>query len=462
MKRCGPLFAALAALAVPLTSVADPPSIMERLRTGEQTSSDAAVVVGIENYAFLPAVPYAMRDAEAFYTYLVYTRGVPATRVSLLTNDPTAKEIRKAVGEAAEQVGDGGILWVYFAGHGAAHPETGKRMILGVDVQGKVGSLDEAAYTVQLDEIDQLVEGSAAEHVVAVVDACYAGTGRDGKPLLEGKRLAVPAYASAPRAKVTHWTATSEDEVSGPFSAAQHGLFTYFVVGALRGWADGEITGEPDGEVTLAEAQQYTLGAVRTLGGGEQLPTLDDRDDLMARTLTRGATLEAGPDLAELMLAAREPSTPKPGAGEAVISAGSDDYLARLEELQRIKQEREAAEARMRTLTEEVMAERTRRVDAARTKLLAEATAAWQPTTELLELGGPEAVMAAEAYVDSFGSATITIDDYTEPVWVPEAAEARAWLARQPGGPPAATITAERPTVTGSGADPFAVVEGSL
>ena len=32
---------------------------------------------------------------------------------------------------------------------------------------------------------------SRAAHALVVVDACYAGTGRDGAALLEGKRLAV-------------------------------------------------------------------------------------------------------------------------------------------------------------------------------------------------------------------------------------------------------------------------------
>ena len=46
---------------------------------------DAAVVIGIEDYAFLPDVPFAERDAQAVSDLLVYTIGVPADRVRVLS-----------------------------------------------------------------------------------------------------------------------------------------------------------------------------------------------------------------------------------------------------------------------------------------------------------------------------------------------------------------------------------------
>src|SRR5262245_58778002 len=107
-----PLLAMLAG-----TAGATVPDIDVKLRSGQRASADAAVVVGIETYPFLPHVPYAARDADAFYGFLVYTRGLSPTRLTLLTNDPTADDIREAVRQRAAEVGPGGTLWVYFAGH---------------------------------------------------------------------------------------------------------------------------------------------------------------------------------------------------------------------------------------------------------------------------------------------------------------------------------------------------------
>ncbi len=409
-----------------------PPGVLDKLQTGLRATGDAAVVIGIEKYAFLPEVPYAERDAEAFYRYLVYTRGVPATRVNLLTGSPTAKEMRESVRQAAGQVSGDGILWVYFAGHGAAHPKTGKRILLGVDVQGKVGALEEEAYALQLDEMDSLLEGASPGQTMVVVDACFAGTGRGGKQLIEGKRLAVPAYAMTPRPQVTVWSATSADELSGPFEDAKHGLFTYFLVGALRGWADGEIDGQSDGQVTLGEAQQYVFGAVRTIGGGEQNPTQEKRNDLLATPLTPTSnSLERGPDLAELTLGQRglgkedkapedKPTKPDKPAAEsaAAVVSGGGDYMAKLAELQRLQDELAQMESA-----------RTEKMTQARQQLQQEATDAWVATQPLLEQGGPIAEQAARMFIDMYGSASVTMEDLTERVKIPEVDKARDWLA---------------------------------
>ena len=58
------------ALTAPISQAA--PDILTEHKTGVRAPEDVAVVVGIEDYPFLPDVPYAKRDAEAFYCYLIY------------------------------------------------------------------------------------------------------------------------------------------------------------------------------------------------------------------------------------------------------------------------------------------------------------------------------------------------------------------------------------------------------
>lgn len=427
---CSYVIPLLVSLLTPAAEGAAPP-IIDKLRTAQQATSDAAVVVGIEDYAFVADVPFALRDADAFRNWLLYTRGLPVNRVSLLTSNPTASDIRTALKTRAKEVGAGGTLWVYFAGHGSAHPETGKRLLLGVDVQPKTSSLNDK-YAVQLDELEAIATSSGAGHVVAVVDACYAGTGRNGKALLEGKRFAMPVYAAPPTPKVTYWTAASPSEVSGPYDPAQHGLFTYFVVGALRGWADGELDGQRDGEVTLAEASRYVYDAVRGVAGGEQQPALQGGDALLRTPLSVGRELETGPDLAELM---RGTTGDKPKPASATVSTDSS-FQAKLEELRRRQAERQAQEEAERAELDAMMAERDRQVAAARSTLLTEAASAWEQTAPILDGGGSEAEMAARLYIETYGSAVVTWGDTTTPVKVPQVAEAQLWLERRETGAP--------------------------
>jgi hypothetical protein len=270
------------------------PDLQAELRVGGHGANDAALVVGIESYFVLPPVPHALRDAEAFYDVLVYTVGVPADHVVKLTGTPSREQLEQGLAAAAAAAGPGGTLWVYFAGHGAADPVDGARLLLGADVQPDVASL--GARGLPLATV--AAHPTAAAHTLVVADTCYTGAGRDGAALVPGKRFAVPAYAMPPSPTTTVWTATGANELSGPYDPAAQGLFTYFVVGALRGWSDGGLDGKRDGAVTLAEAQAYVAQAVGAVSNQAQHPTATG--GATDWVLTGGAGLETGPELAGL------------------------------------------------------------------------------------------------------------------------------------------------------------------
>ncbi len=355
MARALVLAALGVALLPTIPAVAGPPDVDSELRTGASASRDAAVVVGIEDYAFLPGVPYAERDAEAFYSLLVYTLGVPPHRVGFLKGTATADDILDAVEEAAEQAGRGGTLWVYFAGHGAASPVDGERVLLGVDTQANVESVERRALPV--DRLADAMEESSASRLILVLDACYAGVGRDGEELFEGQRVLVPSHAVEDRNDVLLWSATTENELSGPYEDAGHGLFTYFVVGALRGWADGEMDGEPDGRVTLDEAQAYVTNATRVLGQGAQRPTMTEDLDRMAWDLLDSDRLEQGPDLAQLAMGDRRRDD-----GGPVDHDLDDTIAARKDELARREEEQQVAREELAWILDQPMGDESRKL----------------------------------------------------------------------------------------------------
>ena len=287
------------------TAWAAPPHIDLPLRTNAQANRDAAVVIGVETYAFLPDVEHARSDARAMHNTMVYTRGIPAEQVQLLQN-ANREQILSAVQRAREAAD--GMLWITFSGHGAASPDTGELLLVGDDAKS-----DAQVFLSRSVSVSELVQAAGGD-VTLLLDTCHAGRGAQGSHLVEGARFAVPVAAMAdsqPRSDgvVRIWTAARPSEIAQTYAPASHGLFTYFAVGAWRGWADGELDGQPDGRVTLREAHAYVARAIGTVDPGGQMPTLEGSDV----DLVRSSALQAPPDLGQLPKVHR-------GSGEGAIA----------------------------------------------------------------------------------------------------------------------------------------------
>lgn len=86
---------------------------------------------------------------------------------------------------------------------------------------------------------------------------------------------------------------TSSQAPSRPYSTARS---PYFAIGALRGWADGELTNVRDGKVTAEEAQAYVSRALRALQIRDQQPVWVSEGSPDEWVLAEGVT-EVGPPL---------------------------------------------------------------------------------------------------------------------------------------------------------------------
>lgn len=302
------------------------PTIDEPFRSGASRANDAAVVVGIEDYYQFPDVPFATADARAFRDLAVYTLGIPSDRVKLLTGAVTKKQMTDAVDAAAKLAGSSGRVWVYFAGHGMASPTSGDRVLLAGDVPLDATTIDNHA--IGATAIRTAVDKAGAK-LFFMTDACFTGKGRDGQELIKGKRFAVLVDDFEPVPKVTEWVAASAGQVAGPLEVSGHGAFTYFAVGALRGWADGEISGSRDDTVTLNEAKTYVERMLRETGNSEQTPIMltTNGDSVALR-----AVGEKGPDndenwtKAPLSPTSGSPSTGKSSGGSDSGSSWSERY----------------------------------------------------------------------------------------------------------------------------------------
>ncbi len=246
------------------------PSVDEPLKTQQRVPGEAAVVVGIENYRELLPVNYAERDARAFARFLIDTRGLSSTYVHDLYG-ASREDMLEALRQAAQDAGPGGTTWFYYSGHGVADIATGEQLILGEDVPNLPKRF--AQRGVSISEIRDAIipEGGNA---IVILDACYGGAGRTGEPLVEGYHYVAARETWQPPSNFLLWTAVKENELAGPLDEARHGAFTFFVLGALRGWADQGSHGDGDGIVTALEASDYVRDALREIQVVAQTPQL--------------------------------------------------------------------------------------------------------------------------------------------------------------------------------------------
>ena len=338
-----------------------------QLRAG--ASRDAAIVFGNEAYAALPQATYAAQDARAFNTFLVDGIGVSKYRIRYHQNATTATML-DAIRRTATRVKRGGTLWVYYSGHGYTVGDKGARVLLGVDATPD--SIDKKS--VSLDYIIASARKSQAANIVFIIDAGFGGAGRDGIELIPGQSFELTGPYKTEDNRVVMWLADDASRTARDYPASRHGLFSWLVMGGLRGWADGIVTGARDGKVTLEEVQRYAIWTGRQLGR-PIWSSEDRRPDKRALVLSEGVSMEVGPTAEELR--------------ELAIA----DRMARISELE--------------------------------DNLKAEAAAFWSQTVDLARKGGPEGEQALQAFIDEYDLPIITIQ---WAVFIPEVVEARRAL----------------------------------
>jgi hypothetical protein len=166
---------------------------------------------------------------------------------------------------------------------------------------------------------------------------------------------------------IAEWNAAGPDQLARPLPGTGHGAFTYFWVGAGRGWADGQLDGKKDGEITAEEAHEYITESLAAMGITAQTPQLTV-DAAKGWSLVKGAK-EPAPDLR----AAPPPPPPTPTVVTRNSTDGSTDFAALAAEAARADAEAKAAAERAESMKKTLESERSGRLEAARGALLTKA-----------------------------------------------------------------------------------------
>jgi hypothetical protein len=238
---------------------------------------DWGLVIGIEDYLRLPNVEYARKDALIVKDYFIKVLGVPEENImTLIDSDATKGRIEGYLREyIPSNVGKDTTLYVYFAGHGAPGMETEKGVPYLVPYDGDINIIEYTCYklTSFYEDLDKL----DIRRVYVFLDSCFSGfAARAADEML--KKGARPTLFHVkdvdPRSdSLIALSATSGGQVSNIYPEKKHGLFTYYLMRALKGEADTD----DDSWVSMKEIFTYVKSHVTRVSrrmNMEQMPVI--------------------------------------------------------------------------------------------------------------------------------------------------------------------------------------------
>jgi hypothetical protein len=222
---------------------------------GLQKSSDCYVLsIGINKYENeAMTLTYARPDAQAFADALNAKAGKLFNKIhvyTLLDKDATKAKILSALDDMTKLMKKEDVFVWFYAGHGSM-VENGFYFITS-EVTGmyQKDKLQGALYVKELQDKFKLLP---ALKQVVFIDACQSGSSVEALAMRGGAEE--KALAQLSRSSGIHVMASSESQQqSAEIKSLNHGVFTYVLLEALNGKADGAPL---DSKVTVYEIKSY-------------------------------------------------------------------------------------------------------------------------------------------------------------------------------------------------------------
>ena len=222
-----------------------------------------AIVIGNRNYKNLWPVEYARRDAEWMKEYIVKRLGVSPDNI-IQANDLTLSDFINLFGDPSGDIVRSRLnrtlrdrnwnIIVYYSGHGMADADEKQNYLLPVDVNPDYLSGTGYRLAALYRNLRQVTDG----RITVILESCFSG--RTPKGQLGGKTsgvVIVDPRQGAPQ-DIEVLAAAHSDQVANWYEDQKHGLFTYYLMRALRGEADAD----KDGKVTGPEIRDFVTSEV--------------------------------------------------------------------------------------------------------------------------------------------------------------------------------------------------------
>jgi uncharacterized caspase-like protein len=243
-----------------------------------------AVIIGVARYEHAAgdfrSLQYADRDAKELAALLLSPvgGGFGPENVRLLTNrDATCRNVRAALFEFLQSADEADLALIYFSGHGVPDPRRPESLYL-MCYDSDPAHI--ASTALPMRELQAALQNNIeAQRVVVLADSCHsAGITEAGIRAVGVENAVNQSFAQLWKTRPGRVIFTSSEgyELSreGHQWGGGHGVFTWALLEAMRGKADGYDGTPPDGVVTLGELIEYTRDAVRRDTDNAQHPAV--------------------------------------------------------------------------------------------------------------------------------------------------------------------------------------------
>ena len=187
-----------------------------------------AVIIGNTNYSSknVREVVYAVRDAQAFKKYSTNILGVPEKNVTLLTNG-TSVQMQEAITNTLKRARqrNSPVVYFYYAGHGWPTPDTQEPLLIPADI-----GPNQLESALKLNEIMATFRQDEDLEMLAFVDACYASE----KFSQDTRTFVLEVEEPLVQGKQVLFSAVSADQEANEHEESGHGVFTYYLLKALK------------------------------------------------------------------------------------------------------------------------------------------------------------------------------------------------------------------------------------
>jgi hypothetical protein len=238
-----------------------------------------ALLVGIDKYddEDINSLRFAVADVLALKEVLIDPMhgGFKPEKVRVLTNDEATKgNILKGLTNWLPIAEEDDTVLIYYSGHGVQH--NGESYLLPVETDLSIIS----AYGIRNRDFMEAVDAIKANKVITIVDSCHSG-GVSASAKGDGEILGDSFYESFREAskeasgRVT-LSSSSPDQQSYEWAEKGHGVFTYYLVEGMRGYADEDN----NGIITFLELKKHVEGKVTEWAkerGKSQTPEVQSR-----------------------------------------------------------------------------------------------------------------------------------------------------------------------------------------
>jgi uncharacterized caspase-like protein len=241
------------------------------------------VAIGVSDYAdqSIQALDFGAADARAVHDYFRDAFNLPPNQLFLRTDkEATQQEIRGLLGTRLKDLASSpdDTVVIYFAGHGAVERVPASSNADGLDkylLLYDTRLVDLFGTALRTDEIPDILQRLRAERVIVLLDSCFSGGAAAQTRVVRrktGERTSLTGdfldrMVEAGRGRVVV-TASGPNEAAKESSELKHGVFTYYLLQALRGAAGSD----PDGAIYLDEVYRYLSEKVPGATSNQQHP----------------------------------------------------------------------------------------------------------------------------------------------------------------------------------------------